>query len=354
MIAIEIDGKRVEVAVGSTVLAAAKALDIEIPTMCFRSDCTPFTSCMICVVKNLATGKLIPSCSAPVQEGMRIETDSEELRKVRRTTLELLLSDHVGDCEGPCHRVCPKRINIPVMLRHILEGAYDAAGLVVARAAGSEDPCEGCAGPCEKACRRRQKDAAVSIRAAVAFARTYGSGSVVVEPEDRKPFNCSMGRLLEGELDVFMAQASADGRVEPAGGETCGFTGEEAKLESARCLHCDCRKAEACRLRSLSDRYEARQRRYKVEQRHRFVQVRQHGRVVYEPEKCIKCGLCVQITERETAAVGLTFVGRGFDVRVGVPFDESLDAALHETAAACVAACPTAALAMEGGGHAES
>ena len=72
----------------------------------------------------------------------------------------------------------------------------------------------------------------------------------------------------------------------------------------------------------------------------------QHDTVLYEPGKCIKCGLCIQITEKEEESLGLTFVGRGFDVIVGVPFNETIKKGLEKTAKKCVEACPTAALAL--------
>jgi len=68
---------------------------------------------------------------------------------------------------------------------------------------------------------------------------------------------------------------------------------------------------------------------------------------VYEPGKCIACGLCVQVAERSKEALGLAFIGRGFNVRVGVPFDETIAAGLERAAADCVAACPTGALAFK-------
>ena len=70
--------------------------------------------------------------------------------------------------------------------------------------------------------------------------------------------------------------------------------------------------------------------------------------MLYEPGKCIDCGLCIQIVEAAKEPLGLTFIGRGFDVRVGVPFDRSLEEALGRVAAECIAACPTAALAWQG------
>ena len=84
-----------------------------------------------------------------------------------------------------------------------------------------------------------------------------------------------------------------------------------------------------------------------MEGRKTVEKIRQHAEVIYEPGKCIKCGLCVRITERAGERLGLTFTGRGFDARVGVPFGESMAEALSETAAQCVEACPTSALAFK-------
>jgi NADH dehydrogenase/NADH:ubiquinone oxidoreductase subunit G len=73
----------------------------------------------------------------------------------------------------------------------------------------------------------------------------------------------------------------------------------------------------------------------------------QHDLVVYEPEKCIKCGLCIDITVKSNELTGLTYIGRGFDVRIDVPFDQSIREAITHTANKCVDACPTGALAMK-------
>jgi NADH dehydrogenase/NADH:ubiquinone oxidoreductase subunit G len=61
---------------------------------------------------------------------------------------------------------------------------------------------------------------------------------------------------------------------------------------------------------------------------------------------CIACGLCVQIAERAREPLGLTFIGRGFAVRVGVPFNAPLAEALTRMAAECARACPTGALVL--------
>ena len=66
--------------------------------------------------------------------------------------------------------------------------------------------------------------------------------------------------------------------------------------------------------------------------------------MIYEDSKCIKCGLCVRITEKYSEDFGLTFIGRGFDVRVGIPFNESLGKGLEKVALEVADACPTGAI----------
>jgi predicted molibdopterin-dependent oxidoreductase YjgC len=73
----------------------------------------------------------------------------------------------------------------------------------------------------------------------------------------------------------------------------------------------------------------------------------QHDLVIWEPEKCIKCGLCVSITKVNQEPLGLAFVRRGFDVGINVPFGESIRAGLTTSARECVTACPTGALALK-------
>jgi ferredoxin len=160
-------------------------------------------------------------------------------------------------------------------------------------------------------------------------------------------FDSRMGKVEDVEIFEFMKDVDTSPGVEPASGASGGFSVEEAVKETARCMHCDCRKASTCELRDLADRYGANQKHFNVEGRKRFERITTHSSVIFEPGKCIKCGICVRISERAHEKLGMTFVGRGFDAFVGVPFNESLGAGLESCAEECVKKCPTGALAFK-------
>ena len=508
-----IDNRQVHVDDGATILDAAKKLGIEIPAMCFKEGYEPSTSCMVCVVKVNDRPSLVPSCGTLAEEGMRVDTVCEQVQKARKAALELLLSDHLGDCLGPCHVICPAQMNIPLMIRQIASGKLRDAIITVKQDIALPAVLGRiCPAPCERGCRRAALDEAVSIcllkryvadvdlqsaspyvpdgkpsqgkrvaivgagpaglaaayylqqaglactvfddhekpggmlqygvpeeelprdvldkeialieklgvrfegktrigdkvsleqlrkdfnavfvavgadaeplglqtgpngivtdnrtyetnlpgvfaggdavrkrkltvravadgkEAAVSIAQ-YLSGESVAGPG--KPFNTRIGKIKDEERETFAACASRDSRVTVSQAGD-GLTDEQARREAARCLHCDCRKADDCKLRQYAQHYEARSNRFKSERRS-FVQRIQHPEVIYEPGKCIDCGLCIQIAAKAGEELGLAFVGRGFDVRVEVPFDRSLAEGLKHAAAQCVANCPTGALAF--------
>ena len=550
-----IDNREVEVDKGATILDAAGKLGIEIPTMCFLKDYKPSTSCMVCVVKVNGLDNLVPACGTVVKDGMRVESNSEEVRQARKAALELLLSDHVGDCLGPCQVICPARMNIPLMIRQIAAGKFrEAIATVKKDIALPAVLGRICPKPCEKGCRRAVFDEAVSIcllkryvadldlqssnpylppckptqnkrvaivgagpaglaaayylqqagvlctvfddhekpggmlryavpkehlpievldkeialieklgmkfkgqtrigtdllmedlrkdfdavfvavgqlkpgdaksmdleetpngikvngktyqtnlpdvfaggdavhkrkltvravadgkEAAVSISQ-YLSGCSVTGPV--KEFNTRIGKLMDGEIEKFLACSDKAERTSPAklgldqnpplagSGKDGGLTDQQARKEAARCLHCDCRKADTCKLKQYAQDYGARPTRYKG-QRRLFTQQLQSctnyplgkdsalpevqtdrsgsigaGDIIYEVGKCIDCGLCIQTAAKAGEKLGLTFVGRGFDVRVAVPFDRSIAQALKHSAEQCVNACPTGALAF--------
>ncbi|MEI7900022.1 MAG: 2Fe-2S iron-sulfur cluster-binding protein [bacterium] len=160
-----IDNTAVPFEPGETILQAATRANIAIPTLCSFQGIEPPTSCYVCVVKIQGKNGMAPSCATLAEEGMILESGSEEVRRYRQRALELLLSEHAGDCEGPCRRICPADLDIPVMARHIVKGDLDAAVRTVrARLALPGVLGHVCPAPCQKGCVRAHIDGAVSIR----------------------------------------------------------------------------------------------------------------------------------------------------------------------------------------------
>ena len=510
---LQINGQDVIVPEGATLMVAARQLGIDVPALCWRDGLEHVTSCMLCVVEDLRTGELYPACSRPAVEGMQIVTGSDTVLAARRTALELLLGDHLGDCEGPCRRACTAGMNIPLMLHHIASGNHqDAIRVIKQHIALPATLGRICPAPCEKICRRGAHDAPVGIcllkrfaadadlagpepyrpevaapsgfhvaivgagpaglsaayallrdgHACTLFEKQARPGGGLRAPElhdklpsdvldaeiaqltqcgviwrtgevlgetvsldalkqqfdaviiawgeaapdqaraiglepgphgvavDRKThvtsdphvFACGSavvaghlavratgqgfataaavdqflrglpvtgsvrlydhripGALDPDEVAVLLTDADPGPRVVPAD----GYTDDEALREAARCLHCECRKPQTCLLRQQADAHAVDPRAWRAPERRRIM-IERRGGITYEPGKCIACGICVRLTTAAREPLGLTFIGRGFDVRVGVPFHEALDAGLGRVACECVAACPTGAL----------
>ena len=113
---ITINNKEIEVLEGETLIEVARRAGFRVPSMCYAKEAKHKSSCMVCVVRNSVSGQMIPSCSTYPVEGMRIETDSEEVSRLRALSLELLLSDHRADCEAPCTLVCTQGLDVERML----------------------------------------------------------------------------------------------------------------------------------------------------------------------------------------------------------------------------------------------
>ena len=509
----------IEAPSGSTILDVSKQLKIRIPTLCCLEGYPVFTSCMVCVVYDKKSDRLLPACSSPVRDGMVIETDNELVRQARKDALELLLSEHIGDCQAPCQRICPAHMNIPLMIRQISESNFDAALRTIKRDIAMPAVLGRiCPAPCEKGCNRKYHDNPVAIcllkqvpadidlaratpyqpgckkrsgkkiaiigsgpagLSAAYYLRQQGHGCVIferasetggmlrygissqdlpesvldaevqallslgievrtgmaidsdskmsdirrkydavvltvgtidvegdnpfgvemgkhgikIDPETFKTsipgvfaggnavmpgklairslahgkdmafavdqyvrgqavvaptrrFNSVMGRPFDGEIGEMLRGAETGDVVLKRGDMPPAIWREKAILESKRCLHCDCRKPVSCSLRLYAEEYSADQNRYRAVKRGNFKRNVQHRDLIYEQGKCIRCGLCVRITEKAGEPLGLTFIGRGFDVRVDVPFSETLERGLQKVAEQCAAACPTGALAL--------
>ena len=97
MITLTIDGVSVTVPAGTTVLEAARAAGIEIPTLCYLKDINEIGACRLCVVDTGARA-LQAACVLPATEGMKVKTNTPAVRAARKINLELLLSNHDKKC----------------------------------------------------------------------------------------------------------------------------------------------------------------------------------------------------------------------------------------------------------------
>jgi len=98
MVNCSIDGFKVEVEEGTSILDASKLAKVKIPTLCYHPDLTPWAACGICIVKMEGSPKMVRACATPVGEGVNYITRDAELNQTRKTVLELILSDHPDDC----------------------------------------------------------------------------------------------------------------------------------------------------------------------------------------------------------------------------------------------------------------
>ena len=166
-----IDGVEVEANADDTILSSAKRAGIEIPTLCFSEDTAIYGACGVCVVEAEGVPKLLRACSAKPQEGYKVHTDSERVVRARRTALELLLSDHTGDCRGPCKLNCPAKTDCQKYVNEIKDGKYfEAVSTVYDAFPLPASIGRVCPHPCEDACRRKLVEEPISIAFLKAFA----------------------------------------------------------------------------------------------------------------------------------------------------------------------------------------
>ena len=98
MLTVTINTQTMHVPEGSTILQAARQAGVSIPTLCHMENREPIGACRVCLVEVEGARTLMASCSTPVTEGMVVRTHSARARRARRQVVELLLSEHDGDC----------------------------------------------------------------------------------------------------------------------------------------------------------------------------------------------------------------------------------------------------------------
>ena len=98
MVNLKINGKQIQVEAGTSILDAAKKVNVKIPTLCYNPDLPPWAACGICIVRMEGSPKMVRACTTPVAENMSVITHDPEIVAVRRTVIELILSNHPNDC----------------------------------------------------------------------------------------------------------------------------------------------------------------------------------------------------------------------------------------------------------------
>lgn len=161
---LQINGQEVVVQSGITIIEAAKQAGIDIPSLCHDSRLEPFGACRLCFVNLKDAPKPVTACSTFVADGMEVTTEDEALAEIRKAALELLLSDHHGDCIAPCQLACPAHIDIQGFLAYIADGQHqEAAKLIKDKLPFASAVGRVCPRFCEAACRRNTVDEPIAI-----------------------------------------------------------------------------------------------------------------------------------------------------------------------------------------------
>ncbi len=159
MAVISINGNEHQVDEEQSLLVAAEELGYEIPTLCHHDVLEDVGGCRMCVVEDQESKTLLPSCATQVQDGMDIVTHNERIYQARRSVLELLLSEHCGDCEAPCTKACPAHANVEEYVRAGREGDFKKAlKIIKERIPLPMSIGRVCPRFCEKDCRRHLKE----------------------------------------------------------------------------------------------------------------------------------------------------------------------------------------------------
>lgn len=161
---INIDGVEISAYRGMTILQAAQENNIEIPNLCNHNKLHMYGSCGLCVVEVESFPKPVRACATEISEGMVIKTTSKKIQESRRTSLELMFSNHGGDCKAPCSQGCPGNVDVQGYVGLIANGEYEEAlklikeNLPLPASIGRV-----CPHPCQTACNRKIFEDSISI-----------------------------------------------------------------------------------------------------------------------------------------------------------------------------------------------
>lgn len=167
-ISLEINGQACTASPGSSVLEVCRANDVFVPTLCELEEMDlPYGGCRLCLVEvKTSNGQdVTTSCDTPVEDGMVVNTRTEEVLEGRKAALELLLSEHTGDCVPPCSLECPASLDVQGYIAHIANGRPgDAVKLIKEKTPLAVALGRACFAPCEEECRRELVEEPMAIR----------------------------------------------------------------------------------------------------------------------------------------------------------------------------------------------
>ena len=179
-----INGKECVGQQGQTILEIAQNNGIFIPTLCHLATVKHYGACGVCVVEAEKSPKLMRSCSTMAADGMVINTESKRVVQARKVALELLMSDHDGDCKGPCHLGCPARTDVQAYVKQIALGNdKEAVRIIKDKIPLPASVGRVCPHPCESDCRRQLVEQPLSI----AYLKSFAADNDMASPDPFKP-----------------------------------------------------------------------------------------------------------------------------------------------------------------------
>ena len=203
---LNINGKEVTGVAGQTILEVARENDIFIPTLCYDERTKIYGSCGLCMCEVEGNPKLCKACATEIAPGMVIRTNTERVIESRKTNLELLLSNHTGDCRPPCVLACPGQTDCQGYVGLIANGEYEKAlelikdKIPLPAALGRV-----CPHPCEEACRRGLIDEPISIQQLKRFAADVDLEGEVFVPECEEDTGKSVAIIGGGPMGLSAA-----------------------------------------------------------------------------------------------------------------------------------------------------
>ncbi|NLM83842.1 MAG: FAD-dependent oxidoreductase [Clostridiales bacterium] len=185
---ITINGKPCTAKPGQTILQACRDNGVSIPTLCHDERLRPFGSCLLCRIEVEGARSTMLACGTEVTEGMVIRTETDAVNSARRACLELLLSQHHGDCKAPCTLTCPNHMDVQGYVAHIANGRFEDALRVIKETNPLPVVCGRiCTRPCEGQCRRNIVDEPIAIAQLKRFAADIDLEKEVHYLPERKP-----------------------------------------------------------------------------------------------------------------------------------------------------------------------